>query len=337
MIIKTIINRKGEKSDEVKALIYDMLDILDAAGINLTGMTDRRKERTACACLAVAGIKTSMREARSMMNGVYLRTRDIIEYENEHFGEDISSGSYDDVRRHDLKPLTDLGYVVNSADFDMSATNNPNRGYALSAPFARLVQSYGKTSWKKTLATFTEQQRKLREELERKRAAEKVPVTLPSGLNIELSAGEHNILQKRIIEEFLPEFGMGAQVLYVGDTSDKYLFRDDEMLKELKFFALEHDELPDIVAYSKEKNLLYLIEAVHSSGPMSESRIASLKELLKDCPATLVFFTAFLDMKVFRRWLTQIAWETEVWISDLPHHLVHFNGNKFLELHSRLV
>lgn len=327
------INIKGNKSEEVKALIFSMLDILEASGVNLEGMTDRRKEKMACATLAVAGIKKSLKEAKSMMNGTYLRTRDVIAFENENYGENIAAGSYDDIRRKDLKPLTDFGYVVNSADFDMSATNNPTRGYALSAPFCKLVQAYGTKSWQETLNIFTETQRKLREELERKRAATKVPVSLPSGINLELSAGEHNILQKRIIEVFLPEFGMGAQVLYIGDTSDKFLFRDEDTLRSLNFFSLEHDELPDIVAYSKEKNLLFLIEAVHSSGPMSESRIAALKGLLKDCSAELVFFTAFLNMGEFRKWLTSIAWETEVWIADIPHHLVHFNGSKFLEIH----
>jgi type II restriction enzyme len=29
--------------------------------------------------------------------------------------------------------------------------------------------------------------------------------------------------------------------------------------------------------------------------------------------------------------MTEIAWETEVWIADNPDHLVHFNGDKFLE------
>lgn len=327
------ITTTGYKTEAVKKLIFAMLDIFEATEISTEGYTDRRKEKMACACLAVAGVTTSLKEARSMMNGVFLRTRDVIAFENEHYGENIAMGSYDDIRRKDLKPLTDLGYVVNSADFDMAATNNPTRGYALSAPFCKLIQSYGTKSWTKTLAIFTETQRKLREELERKRAAEKVPVTLPSGVNLELSAGEHNILQKRIIEDFLPEFGMGAQVLYVGDTSDKYLYRDEEILKAINFFELEHDELPDIVAYSKEKNLLFLIEAVHSSGPMSESRISALNDLLKDCPANIVFFTAFLDMKEFRKWLTQIAWETEVWIADIPHHLVHFNGCKFLEIY----
>lgn len=327
------ITTTGNKTEAVKKLIFAMLDIFEATGISTEGFTDRRKEKMACACLAVAGVTTSLKEARSMMNGVFLRTRDVIAFENEHYGENIAMGSYDDIRRKDLKPLTDLGYVVNSADFDMAATNNPTRGYALSAPFCKLVQSYGTKSWAKTLTLFTETQHKLREELERKRTAEKVPVTLPSGVNLELSAGEHNILQKKIIEDFLPEFGMGAQVLYVGDTSDKYLYRDEESLKAINFFELEHDELPDIVAYSKEKNLLFLIEAVHSSGPMSESRISALKDLLNDCPANIVFFTAFLDMKEFRKWLTQIAWETEVWIADIPHHLVHFNGCKFLEIY----
>jgi len=28
--------------------------------------------------------------------------------------------------------------------------------------------------------------------------------------------------------------------------------------------------------------------------------------------------------------MTDIAWETEVWIADNPDHLVHFNGDKFL-------
>ena len=25
-----------------------------------------------------------------------------------------------------------------------------------------------------------------------------------------------------------------------------------------------------------------------------------------------------------------IAWETEVWVSDAPGHLIHFNGERFL-------
>ena len=54
-------------------------------------------------------------------------------------------------------------------------------------------------------------------------------------------AGDHNDLQKAIIEEFLPRYGHGAQVLYVWDTSDKYLYLEKERLKELNFFETSYE------------------------------------------------------------------------------------------------
>ena len=167
----------------------------------------------------------------------------------------------------------------------------------------------------------------------RKRNSEKIPVKLPSGVELELSAGEHNVLQKCIVEDFLTRFGMGAEVLYIGDTSDKYLYRNDAILKQIGFFALEHEELPDVVAYCSDKNLLFLIEAVHSAGPMSEIRVRKLKKQLEKCTAIPIFVTTFLNKKEFRKWVTEIAWETEVWIADSPEHMIHFNGYKFLEIH----
>ena len=156
---------------------------------------------------------------------------------------------------------------------------------------------------------------------------------LPSGLEIKLSAGEHNKLQCDIIQEFLSRFGFGAEVLYIGDTINKYLILESEKLKSLNFFAIGHEELPDIIAYSKEKNILFLIEAVHSSGQINAIRLKTLKDKLKDCKANLVFVSAFDNKKTFRKFVTDIAWESEVWIADTPDHLIHFNGFKFLEIH----
>ena len=153
---------------------------------------------------------------------------------------------------------------------------------------------------------------------------------MPFGGKIEFSSGEHNDLQKEIIEEFLPRYGFGAEILYVGDTSDKYLHLEKKKLETLNFFEISHEELPDIIAYSKEKNWIYLIEAVHSSGPISELRLLQLKKLTEKCTSEIVYITAFFDRPKFRQFITEIAWETEVWIADNPNHLVHFNGDKFL-------
>lgn len=55
-----------------------------------------------------------------------------------------------------------------------------------------------------------------------------------------------------------------------------------------------------------------------------------LKRLTANCTADIVYVTAFLTKAAFRKWATEIAWETEVWIAENPDHLVHFNGDKFL-------
>ena len=155
-------------------------------------------------------------------------------------------------------------------------------------------------------------------------------MNLSSGLELAFSEGEHNELQKAIVEEFLPRFGYGAEILYIGDTSNKYLYLDKKKLEELNFFEISHEELPDIVAFSRKKKWLYLIEAVHSSGPISELRLLQLKKLTINCTVDLVFVTAFLNRKKFRQFIQDVAWETEVWIAENPDHLVHFNGEKFL-------
>jgi hypothetical protein len=43
--------------------------------------------------------------------------------------------------------------------------------------------------------------------------------------------------------------------------------------------------------------------------------------------------SAFPDFAEFRRHLNSIARETEVWIAEIPDHLIHFNGDRFLGPH----
>jgi type II restriction enzyme len=259
-----------------------------------------------------------------------LKTREIIQFVNQHFGEHISSGSYDDIRRKDLKLLVLAGLIINSGDNPQAATNDPTRGYALEPTFKRLVQSFKTPAWTRQLASYLQGKALLSETLARRRALPKVPVTLPDGTLLELSPGAHNTLQKSIVEEFLPRFGQGCQILYIGDTARKILRIEREVLARLNFFELSHEELPDIIAYHPARNWLYLIEAVYSSGPLSEIRVLELKRLTQNCAAQIVFVTAFATKDDFRKWMLDIAWETEVWIAEQPDHLIHFDGEKYL-------
>lgn len=319
----------SKKSKTIQELINTALYILDTFGIPIEG-TPRRLERMAIAFLASGDIKTKkdLSKTKDLNSGFALKTREIINYVNEHFNENISSGSYDDIRRKDLKLLTIAEVVLQSSP--NSATNDSTRGYTINPTYAELIRNFGEKNWEKTAKDKLKDIEPLSQKLKRERQISKVEVLLPSGGLLTFSIGEHNDLQKAIIEDFLPRYGFESEVLYVGDTSDKYLYLEKEKLEKLNFFQISHEELPDVIAYSKKKNWLYLIEAVHSSGPISEIRLLQLQKLTKDCKADIVYITAFLTRSKFRQFIADIAWETEVWIADNPDHLVHFNGDKFL-------
>ncbi len=321
-----------KKNRRVDRLVGQMLGVLSATGIPIEKEPARTRLRIAEAALAVSGISKSFSEARSSDDGCFLTTRQIIAFENDNFGRSYSPGSYDDVRRRHLILLTASGHVVNSSTLAAQSTNNPTRGYAASPDFARLLRAYGTPGWADELSTFMARRESLRAELERKREFECIPVLLPSGVEVKLSAGEHNALQRDIVQKFLPRFGFGAEVLYLGDASARFLVRDTKRLSELGFFVLEHEELPDVIAYSKSRNLLFLIEAVYSSGEMTELRMRRLKEKLVKCSASLVFASAFATRKDFRKFSANLAWESEAWIAESPDHMIHFNGWKYLEL-----
>ena len=92
-------------------------------------------------------------------------------------------------------------------------------------------------------------------------------------------------------------------------------------------------KIPDVILYDKSRNWLVLIEAATSHGPVSQKRRDELKLLFKECTAGLVFVTAFMERKTVPSYLAEIPWGTEVWISEAPDHLIHFNGDRFLGSH----
>jgi type II restriction enzyme len=309
-------------------LVDEALTILGAIGIPLEGLTARRKEKMAKAFLSVASMKPGMSwsEARSDHR---LRSRDIIRWMNEHLGESISSGSYDDIRRKDLLLPVEAGIAIRSATNENAATNDGTRTYALSLETTALLHRFGTPLWDQSIANFLRERITIAEQLKRARHAMMIPVSL-HGEQFFFGPGEHNKLQKAVIEDFLPRFGNASEVLYVGDTQDKLMFCREVRLRDLGFFDLNHDKLPDILAYSATKNWLFLIEAVHSANPITELRKIALDSRTRGCTADILYVSAFLDRNSFRKFAKDVAWETEVWIAESPDHLVHFNGEKFL-------
>ena len=80
----------------------------------------------------------------------------------------------------------------------------------------------------------------------------------------------------------------------------------------------------------EDKNWIYFVESVTSVGPMDPKRILEIKSMTSRVTAGKIYVTAFLDFQTFKKFSEQLAWETEVWIADMPDHMIHLNGDKFL-------
>lgn len=316
------------KTEPQRQRIEQALEVISSLGVS-PDETPRSLERMALAFLAIADLdpNSEWRSAKSVEKYA-LTTREIIPWINKNFGETISSGSYDDVRRKDLKMLHIAGIAVQSDP--SAARNSPTRKWGLNNDAGGVIRCFGTRKFKLEAARWVSKVGSISDQLSAARVLNIQNVDLGDE-DIKLGPGEHNAIIKAVIEEFLPRYGHKAEVLYVGDADSRHLLLRKDRLSDIGFFDLTGGEiLPDVIAFSTSRNWLYIIEAVHSSGTVSPIRRLELSRLLAGCRVPIVYVTAFLSKEKFRSFVADVAWETEVWIASEPDHLVHFNGDKFL-------
>ena len=208
-------------------------------------------------------------------------------------------------------------------------TNSPNYSYRLTNETLEVVRSIGSVNEERMLKIFIDTHESLVEMYSSKKRIEKMPVKI-NNQDFKFSPGKHNELQKAIIEEFAPRFAPNSECLYVGDTTEKDLVKNVKKLSKLGFEITLHDKMPDVVLYCEDKNWIYFIEAVTSVGPMDSKRIIEISEMTKNVTAGKIFVTAFQDFATYKKFADSLAWDTEVWISGMPDHMIHLNGDKFM-------
>ena len=288
------------------------------------GMPAKQCAQVCCyTLLGLAGIGSST--SWSQASNVWLRIHDLITSTKESFGVSYAENSRETFRKQALHHFRQAAIIEDNA----KVTNSPHYRYRLTEEALRLIRHYKKGTWKKQLASFLASHESLIAQYASKKKMQRVDVAI-NAQAYTLSAGKHNILQKKILEDFLPRFAPGALCLYVGDTDAKELILLEDELKERGIDFSVHDKMPDVILYSEEKDWLYFIEAVTSVGPMDAKRLIEISKLSAQSSSGKIYVTAFLDLKTFKKFSDKLAWETEVWIADLPEHMIHLNGDRFM-------
>lgn len=304
--------------------IQEAQDVLESLGLP----TAQHNEMSALTLLVLAQLSedTPWADAESRS----LRIHDILEEIKDRYNREYAENTRETIRRQVIHQFEQAGLVVRNPEDLSLPTNSPRTHYALSDSAVRTINKYRTEMWQQAVASFNETKGALFEIYQKRRDQHRVPLRLPSGEEFHLSPGPHNELQAAVVEEFGPRFAPGAKLLYLGDTEDKTLIVDEETFDELGLPVPSHDKLPDIVLFEEIRNRLFLIEAVTSHGPVSPKRHLELEETFKACTAKRLYVSAFPDFNIFKNFITEIAWETEVWLSEIPDHLIHFNGDRYL-------
>lgn len=273
--------------------------------------------------LALANIKENS-DWSEASNG-WIRIHDLMIFIKDFYNKEYAENSRETFRKTAMHNFRNAALIEDNGE----ATNSSRYKYRITDEFLNVITHFRKKDWINHVNQFLSIHESLVELYASKKEREKYPVNI-NGKIMSLSSGSHNMLQKLILEDFAPRFAPNSYCLYLGDSTERNLYVDNNTLESLNIKISVHDKLPDIILYRKEDEWLYLIEAVTSVGPMSPKRLKEIKEMLKDSNAKPIFVTAFLDFTTFKRFAENIAWDTEIWIADFADHMIHMNGDRFI-------
>ena len=295
------------------------VEILESLGFPKTQVNDL------CGYVLLALCGLGPNSSWSEASNKWIRIHDIIRFLSDQYNKGYAENSRETIRKEALHHFRIAAIIEDNG----KSTNSPNYRYRITDEFLALLRTREKKNWERNLNKFKKLHSTLIDIYNSKRTMQKYPVLI-NGNEFSLSTGDHNKLQKAIIEEFAPRFAPNSECLYIGDTEKKDLYKDDKKLQYLGFQITVHEKMPDVILYRKDKKWIYFIEAVTSVGPMDSKRIMEINDMTQNVKAGKIFITAFLNMDTYKKFISKIAWETEIWISSMPDHLIHMNGDKFL-------
>lgn len=307
------------------------MDKLEVAKYLLERVGMPTEQQSALCCLSLLAMaKLAKSTPYSQATNEWVRIHDIIAFISDHYGVAYAENSRETFRKRAMHAFRTAALIEDNG----KATNSPNYRYRITSEFLAVIQNMSGSKRvlcddNAYLTQFIANHENLTEIYASKKKMQKLPVRI-NNKDFTFSPGKHNQLQKAIIEEFAPRFAPNSECLYVGDTTQKDLVKDVNKLSSIGFEITLHDKMPDVVLYREDKNWVYFVEAVTSVGPMNPKRVSEITAITENVSSGKIFVTAFLDFATFKKFSEQLAWETEVWIADMPEHMIHLNGDKFL-------
>lgn len=218
-------------------------------------------ERTALCLLALVNVTPTKRwsDAEAPLIGI----TPIMDWTKEHYKTEYAPNTREAFRRQSMHQFIEAGVCRYNPDEPQRPVNSPKAVYQVEPHLLKVLKLVGNAGYKAALAEFQSTRQTLVAQYAKVRDMQLVPVKVKAGYKIALSPGHHSILIRDIVENFVPRYAPGGELVYVGDTGDKHGFFDKDLLASLGVVLDRHGKLPDVVIYRRDKNWPVLTAIAH--------------------------------------------------------------------------
>jgi hypothetical protein len=156
-----------------------------------------------------------------------------------------------------------------------------------------------------------------------------VPVRFPSGETRHLAPGPGSLIAKGVIEVFAPRFLERPAVLWLSESGNKVVMRDDRIAIAIGLRIQADKVLPDVILadLGGVEPLIVFVEVVVTDGAITAQRQQALYGVTDAAGFdrhNVAFVTAYRDRESagFRKTASQLAWRSFAWFVSEPDNVL---------------
>jgi len=171
--------------------------------------------------------------------------------------------------------------------------------------------------------------------------ASKVLVHFPSGETRNMEPGPSSVISQAVVEVFAPKFLQQPAVLWLSESGNKVVVRDDKIAAMIGLKIEADKYLPDLILVdlAPKEPLLVFVEVVATDGPVNEARQQAFYDLTDAAGfdrKNVAFVTAYSDRQsaAFKKTVAQLAWRSFAWFASEPDNITQMREPESVFLHS---
>lgn len=83
------------------------------------------------------------------------------------------------------------------------------------------------------------------------------------------------------------------------------------------------NEMPDVLAYDKSVNRLYVINETNLESKNSKAYVDTMESQLSQCQMERVYIFVYQSRSEYARNASELVWGSHIWCIEEPEHIIH--------------